>query len=219
MKILPYIQTISSVTRLTFNQSLVNIRLIVFGLRAFAPVGGVFSKRRELWKQVWSKFPSIELFCKHFGSFQNWDVLLHFCSIKGLHISIRIMFRLQAPLFTQLCISLSPRILSPLFKNWWVIPHPRSPTTYLFLVITFQYLRGALNYKAIKKYYDFNLQSEYKPSRMLNGLTTSHGEVFYVSSMIQVATGWRCWSEHKRAARIKIIMVMWTITLLNNIHY
>ena len=24
------------------------------------------------------------------------------------------------------------------------------------------------------------------------GITTSHGEVFYVSSMIQVGTGWRC---------------------------
>ena len=58
--------------------------------------------------------------------------------------------------------------------------------------MTSQYLRGALNYEAITKYYDFNLQSGYKPSRMLNGLTTSHGEVFYVSSMIQVGTGWRC---------------------------
>ena len=58
--------------------------------------------------------------------------------------------------------------------------------------MTSQYLRGALNYEAITKYYDFNLQSGYKLSRMLNGLTTSHGEVFYVSSMIQVGTGWRC---------------------------
>ena len=32
--------------------------------------------------------------CKDFGSFKNRDVLLHFCSIKGLHICIRIMFRL-----------------------------------------------------------------------------------------------------------------------------
>ena len=102
------------------------------------------------------------------------------------------MFRLQAPLFTQSRISLSPRILSPRFKNLMGYTSSRSPTTYLFLVITFRYLRGALNYKAIAKYYDFNLQSEYKPSRMLNGLTTSHGEVFYVSSMIQVGTGWRC---------------------------
>ena len=37
---------------------------------------------------------SIDVFCKDFGSFKNRDVLLHFCSIKGLHICIRIMFRL-----------------------------------------------------------------------------------------------------------------------------
>ena len=36
-------------------------------------------------------------------------------------------------------------------------------------------LRSALNCKAITKYYDFNLQSGYKPSRMQNGLTTSRG--------------------------------------------
>ena len=74
---------------------------------------------------------------------------------------------------------------------------------------------STLNYKAVTKYYDFNLQSGYKPSRMQNGLTTSRGGVCYVSSMIQVGTGRRCRTEHKRAARIKIIMVMCTITLLN----
>ena len=44
--------------------------------------------------------------------------------------------------------------------------------------MTFQYLRGALNNKAITKYYDFNLQGGYKPSRMLTGLTTSQVECF-----------------------------------------
>ena len=39
--------------------------------------------------------------------------------------------------------------------------------------MTFQYLRGALNYKAVTKYYDFNLKRGYKPSRMQNGWTTS----------------------------------------------
>ena len=74
---------------------------------------------------------------------------------------------------------------------------------------------STLNYKAVTKYYDFNLQSGYKPSRMQNGLTTLRGGVRYVCSMIQVGTGRRCRTEHKRAARIKIIMVMCTITLLN----
>ena len=71
---------------------------------------------------------------------------------------------------------------------------------------------STLNYKAVTKYYDFNLQSGYKLSRMQKGLTTSRDGVRYVSSMIQVGTDR---TEHKRAARIKIIMVMCTITLLN----
>ena len=65
---------------------------------------------------------------------------------------------------------------------------------------------STLNYNAVTKYYDFNLQSGYKPSRMQNGLTTSRGGVRYVSSMIQVGTGRRCRTEHKRAARIKLII-------------
>ena len=40
-----------------------------------------------------------------------------------------------------------------------------------------------------------------------------------LSSTTQVETGRRCRAEHKRAARIKLIMMMWTITSLNNIHY
>ena len=50
---------------------------------------------------------------------------------------------------------------------------------------------------------------------MQNGLTTLRGGVRYVSGMIQVGTSRRCRTEHKRAARIKLIMVMCTITLLN----
>ena len=74
--------------------------------------------------------------------------------------------------------------------------------------MTFQYLRSALNSKAITKYYDFNLQSGYKPSRMQNGLITSRGGVLYVSSMILVGTGRRYRTENKQAARIKIVMAM-----------
>ena len=71
--------------------------------------------------------------------------------------------------------------------------------------MSFQYLRSALNSKAITKYYDFNLQSGYKPSRMQNGLTTSRGGVLYVSSLIGDR---RCRTEHKRAAGIKKVIVM-----------
>ena len=74
--------------------------------------------------------------------------------------------------------------------------------------MTFQYLRNALNSKTVTKYYDFNLQSGYKLSRMQNGLTKSRRGAPYVSSMIQVGTGKRCITKHKGAARIKIIMVM-----------
>ena len=66
--------------------------------------------------------------------------------------------------------------------------------------MSFQYLRSALNSKAITKYYDFNLQSGYKPSRMQNGLTTSRGGVLYVSSMILVGNGRRYRTENKQAA-------------------
>ena len=41
--------------------------------------------------------------------------------------------------------------------------------------MTFKYLRGVLNYKAVAKYYDFNMKSGYKPSRMQNGLAKSRG--------------------------------------------
>ena len=63
--------------------------------------------------------------------------------------------------------------------------------------MTFQCLRCALNSKTVTKYYDFNLQSGYKPSRMQNGLTTLRGGALYVSSMIQVGTDRRCRTEHK----------------------
>ena len=59
------------------------------------------------------------------------------------------------------------------------------------------------NYKAVTKYYDFNMQSGYKLSRMQNGLTTSRGGMLYVSSMTQIETDGRCRTEHKRAAGIK----------------
>ena len=74
--------------------------------------------------------------------------------------------------------------------------------------MTFQYLRSASNYKTITKYYDLNLQSGYKPSRMQNGLTTSRGGMLYVSRMTQVETDRRFRIEHKRAAKIKIVIVM-----------
>ena len=41
---------------------------------------------------------------------------------------------------------------------------------------------------------------------MQNGLTTLRGGVRYISGMIQVGTSRRCRTEHKRAARIKLII-------------
>ena len=64
--------------------------------------------------------------------------------------------------------------LSPVQK---LINYTSSPLPHYlsFRVMTFKYLRGVLNYKAVAKYYDFNLKSGYKPSRMQNGLATSRG--------------------------------------------
>ena len=52
------------------------------------------------------------------------------------------------------------------------------------------------------------MQSGYKLSRMQNGLTTSRGGMLYVSRMTQVETDRRFRIEHKRAAKIKIVIVM-----------
>ena len=69
---------------------------------------------------------------------------------------------------------ISKNPLSPVQK---LINYTSSPLLHhlSFLVLTIEYLRGALNYKAVTKYYDFNLKSGYKLSRMQNRLTTSRG--------------------------------------------
>ena len=79
---------------------------------------------------------------------------------------------LSISLYSVIYQLISKNPLSPVQK---LINYTSSPLLHhlSFLVLTIEYLRGALNYKAVTKYYDFNLKSGYKPSRMQNGLTTS----------------------------------------------